>query len=125
MAQIVLIVDDESMTRDLLRLMLRPAGYEICEAEDGVDALEKIEQHRPDVVLLDVMMPRLDGLSTCQRLRTQQETQNLPVIMFSANTSFSAIEEGMAAGASRYLTKPVARRVLIDTIQEFLGKPGT
>ncbi|MBE2198514.1 MAG: response regulator [Anaerolinea sp.] len=121
MAQLVLIVDDESMTRDLLRMMLTPVGYEICEAEDGEEALQKIEATPPDIVLLDVMMPNMDGLTLCHHLRGHQATAQLPIIMLSAKTNFNSIEEGLNAGANKYLTKPIARKVLLATIQELLG----
>jgi CheY-like chemotaxis protein len=119
----VLIVDDEPMTRDLLRMMLRPAGFDIFEAEDGVDALEKIKQRQPDVIILDVMMPNLDGINTCIALRQQPETADLPVLMLSAKTHLNAVEEGMRAGATRYLSKPVSRKELIDHINDVLGVP--
>lgn len=121
MAQTVLIVDDESMTRDLLRMMLTPAGFEILEAEDGLDALEKLDSVIPDIVLLDVMMPNMDGITLCQRLRDNGTTANLPVIMLSAKTNLNAIEEGLSAGANKYLTKPIARKILLSTIRELIA----
>lgn len=119
----VLVVDDEPMTRDLLRMMLRPAGFEVFEAEDGLDALKKIKKCRPDIVVLDVMMPNLDGISTCQALREDPATATLPVIMLSAKTHFNAVEEGMRAGATKYLSKPVSRKDLIQHITEILTMP--
>ncbi|MEM7111822.1 MAG: response regulator [Chloroflexota bacterium] len=114
----VLIVDDEQGTRELLRLMLEFAGYDIYEAVDGLDALEKVKLVQPDVILLDVMMPNLDGLEVCRRLRSQPATAKLPIIMVSAKIQVEAIREGLAAGATRYLTKPVSRANLVETIRE-------
>ena len=116
----VLIVDDEPGTRELLRLMLEFAGYDVFQAEDGLDALEKIKQVQPDVVLLDVMMPHMDGLEVCRHLRSDPATAELPVIMVSAKIQVDAIREGLDAGANRYLTKPVSRNNLLETIREVL-----
>lgn len=122
----VLIVDDESMTRDLLRLMLERAGFDISEAEDGLQALLMVAEEVPDVLLLDVMMPNMDGLTVCEKLRAQAETAVLPIILLSARNSPESISEGMKAGATRYLGKPVAYEKLVKTIHEVLeGTPST
>ncbi len=117
----VLVVDDEQMTRDLLRLMLKPAGFEIFEAEDGLEALEKLAVLVPDVVLLDVMMPNMDGIATCQEIRRNPNTAALPVVMLSAKTHGTAVNEGLAAGANDYLSKPIARKKLIEVITLLLN----
>lgn len=119
----ILIVDDEAMTRDLLRLMLKGTGFTIYEAEDGFKALEKIAAHKPDVMILDVMMPGLDGLAVCRQLRAEAETADLPIIMLSAKTTHAAIQDGLAAGADKYLTKPVGFKELVSNIREVMGEP--
>jgi len=116
----VLVVDDEPMTRTLLQLMLAPADCEVIEAEDGLDALEKIKAGLPDVVVLDVMMPNMDGLTLCRILRQDPHTAELPIILLSAKTNAEAIQEGLLAGANKYLTKPVARHDLVVSIEEVL-----
>jgi two-component system response regulator RpaA len=116
----ILIVDDEPMTRNLLRLMLERAGFEISEAEDGLKALLMVAEQSPDVLLLDVMMPNMDGLTVCEKLRAQAETAVLPIILLSARISPEAAQEGMEAGATRYLGKPISRQELINTIHEVL-----
>lgn len=121
MKQSVLIVDDEPMTRDLLRLMLERAGYDISEAEDGIDALEKIKDSTPDAVILDVMMPHMDGITVCEILRREEATADLPIIMLSARTHLDAIEKGLRAGATRYLSKPVSRQDLIQNVREVIA----
>ena len=120
MAWSVLVVDDEPMTRTLLQLMLAPADCEVIEAEDGLDALEKIKAGLPDVVVLDVMMPNMDGLTLCRILRQDPHTAELPIILLSAKTNAEAIQEGLLAGANKYLTKPVARHDLVVSIEEVL-----
>lgn len=123
MSKTVLVVDDEEMTRDLLRLMLKGTGFTIYEAEDGYIALEQVAACKPDIMILDVMMPGLDGLAVCRTLRAQPQTADLPVIMLSAKTTPTAIQEGLDAGADKYLTKPVGFKELLNNIQEVLGEP--
>lgn len=114
----ILVVDDEPAARDLLRLMLQTAGHTMYEAGNGQEALTKAVARSPDVILLDVMMPHMDGLTACRHLRTNPVTADLPIIMFSAKANWSAIEEGLDAGANKYLTKPISRKELLQTIDQ-------
>ncbi len=116
----ILIVDDEPLTRNLLRLMLERAGFDTSEAEDGLKALLMMAEQSPDVLLLDVMMPNMDGLTVCEKLRAQPETAVLPIILLSARTSPEAVRAGLDAGATKYLSKPINRKELINTIHEVL-----
>ncbi|MCA9954744.1 MAG: response regulator [Ardenticatenaceae bacterium] len=116
----ILIVDDEAMTRNLLRLMLERAGFKILEAEDGVQALEVVAAESPDLLILDVMMPNVDGITVCETLRAEAETAVLPIILLSARTSPEAVQLGMKAGADRYLSKPISREELIRNVREVL-----
>ena len=118
----VLVVDDEYMTRDLLRMMLERAGYTVYEAEDGLDALQQIELNQPDIMVLDAMMPRMDGFATVKAIRGGEEATNLPIIMLSAKAHRSAVEEGLKAGANRYLAKPISHKELVKHIKDVLGK---
>lgn len=120
MAWSVLVVDDEPMTRTLLQLMLAPADYEVYEAGDGFEALEKIEEHQPDILVLDVMMPNMDGMTLCRTLRGREDTADIPIILLSAKTTPESIQEGLLAGANRYLTKPVSRKDLLVSLEELL-----
>jgi DNA-binding response OmpR family regulator len=90
-------------------------------AEDGLDALEKIPKCQPDILILDVMMPRMDGLTLCRRLRGVRETAELPIIMLSGKAHHEAIQEGLRAGANRYLVKPTGLDELTRNIDEVLG----
>ena len=124
MSRSILLVDDEPQTRDLLRLMLKRDGYEVFEAEDGYEALEKVKTIMPDMVLLDVMMPDIDGLTVCKRIRQDEMLSAMPVLMLSARTHMEAVEKGIIAGATRYLTKPIGRKELLRHIREvFDGIP--
>ncbi|PID87139.1 MAG: response regulator [Chloroflexi bacterium] len=122
MVKSVLVVDDEQMTRTLLQLMLASAEYEVLEASDGFEALEKIAKQKPDIIVLDVMMPNMDGITLCHKLRSREDdTADIPVILLSAKTNPEAIQEGLFAGANRYLTKPVSRKDLLESLAELLS----
>jgi CheY-like chemotaxis protein len=116
----LLIVDDEPVTQDLLRLMLEPAGFRVTEAENGLVALQKIEENKPDIMILDVMMPFMDGITVCKKIRSNPKTADLPIIMLSGKTHLNAVEEGLQAGANRYLAKPMSRADLIQNLREVL-----
>jgi CheY-like chemotaxis protein len=118
----VLVVDDEPLTRNLLRLMLEPAGYRVSGAEDGFEALEKARDLHPDIVILDVMMPAMDGISVCQQIRRDIEMSDMPIIMLSGKVHRDAIQEGLAAGANRYLAKPMSRTGLLQELREVLDE---
>ncbi|MBX3060169.1 MAG: response regulator [Anaerolineae bacterium] len=120
MTQSVLVVDDEPMARTLLRLMLIRAGFNVTEAEDGFDALDKVRKNRPDVILLDVMMPGMDGFAVCERLRNDVDTAALPIIMLSAKTDLGSINRGLRVGATVYLTKPISPEDLTRHVLEAL-----
>ena len=120
LTQSVLIVDDEPMARTLLRLMLVRAGFNVSEAEDGFDALEKVQASQPDIILLDVMMPGMDGFTVCEELRQRKETSKLPIIMLSAKTDLDSINKGLRVGATKYLTKPISPEDLTRHVKEAL-----
>ena len=120
MKQSVLIVDDEPMTLNLLRMMLEPVGFSVTGVEGGVEALEKVNISRPDVMILDVMMPDMDGITVCKTLRNAPETADLPIVMLSGKTHLNAEAEGLAAGANKYLFKPMSRSDLINSLRAVL-----
>lgn len=121
MSKSILVVDDEPMTRTLLRMMLAPANFQVFEAEDGADAIEKVREHMPDIIIMDVMMPNMNGLDACQVIRSDETISHIPILILSAKTHPKAVEEGLEAGATRYLTKPVSRVVLLQHVQEVLS----
>jgi adenylate cyclase len=104
---LVLVVDDEEANRMLLRDPLEVHGYEIIEAENGEQALQKVQQRSPDVILLDVMMPRMDGFEVCRRLKKDPHTAHIPILIVTALSERMERMMGIAAGASDFLTKPV------------------
>ncbi len=109
------------MARTLLRLMLVRAGFEVREAEDGYDALNKVKSDVPDLMILDVMMPGIDGFAVCEALRGDQKTAGLPIIMLSAKTDVESVNRGLRLGATKYLTKPVSPDDLTRHVREALS----
>lgn len=116
----ILLVDDDPALRGLLRQMLELGGYIVHEAEDGLDALKKLENIDPDVLVLDVMMPNMDGVTLCKKMRSDVSTMNIPIIMLSGKTQDKAVQEGLEAGANKYLKKPISFTDLISHVKEVL-----
>ena len=116
----ILLVDDDPALRGLLRQMLELGGYIVHEAEDGLDALKKLENIDPDVLVLDVMMPNMDGVTLCKKMRSDVNTMNIPIIMLSGKTQDKAVQEGLDAGANKYLKKPISFTDLISHVKEVL-----
>jgi CheY-like chemotaxis protein len=103
----VLVVDDEEQNRALLRDLLEAHGFEVTEAENGAMALEKVAQNRPDVILLDLMMPEMDGFEVCRRLKADLNTAHIPILLVTALSERKERMMGIAAGANDFLTKPI------------------
>jgi DNA-binding response OmpR family regulator len=116
----VLVVDDELDLTELVRINLEIAGYEVTTAADGARALDSIRERRPDVVLLDVMMPVLDGWGVLASLQADETLADLPVVMLTALSGERDVIRGHLSGAVRYLTKPFDVHTLLDTITEAL-----
>ncbi|MHC0430996.1 response regulator [Streptomyces sp. O3] len=113
----VLVVDDNKVIRQLIRVNLELEGFEVVTAADGVECLDAVHQVRPDVVTLDVVMPRLDGLRTAARLRADARTRNLPVVIVSACTQYE-VENGLEAGVDAFLAKPFEPVELVRTVRQ-------
>lgn len=120
MAYKILIVDDEPSIRRLLQVNLERANYIVEQACDGVEALEKITANKPDLIILDVMMPRMDGFETLKQLMSNPGTSAIPVIMLTAKASDKDIFSGWAAGVSAYLTKPFNPKELLTFTERVL-----
>lgn len=122
--QTVLVVDDEFAIRDMLRMALELAGYRCIEAENIHDAHCLIVDDRPDIVLLDWMLPGGSGLELLRRLKRDDSTRDLPVIMLTAKTAEDNVIQGLDAGADDYISKPFAPRQLIARINALLRRAG-
>lgn len=116
----VLVVDDDDEIRHMLCMLLQLTGYDTDQAVDGLDAQSKIRQNQPDIIILDVMMPNMDGITLCKLLRAEEPTACLPIIMLSGKTDGDAIAEGLQVGADRYLTKPTGLDILTETMNDLL-----
>jgi DNA-binding response OmpR family regulator len=113
----VLVVDDDPGMREVLGGILEIEGVEVCFATDGKDAIPKTLAEKPDLILLDVNMPKLNGLTFCRAIRTGTETRNIPVIIVSALTAKGRIEECMEAGADDFLGKPFLMEELLIRVR--------
>jgi len=116
----ILVVDDILANQKLLRETLEPEGYEVLMASDGTTALELTHTAHPDVILLDVQMPGLDGFETCRRLKEHEATRNLPVIFITANDDPESLSEGFRAGAVDFVTKPFRREEVLLRVETHL-----
>jgi DNA-binding response OmpR family regulator len=121
MTKRVLIVDDEPNIVLSLEFLMEQSGYEVAVARDGEEALGQIASFRPDLVLLDIMLPRMNGYEVCQKIRANPDWAGVRVLMLSAKGREVEVSKGLALGADGYVTKPVSTRDLIDQVQRLLG----
>ena len=117
----VLIVDDEPLNVDYIEQRLEDLNYEIITAADGQEALDKIKSEHPDLVLLDLMMPVLDGFAVLSEVKADPSLRETPVIIISADHDSKSIVRGIKQGADDYLTKPVNAELLMKKVKDFLG----
>jgi DNA-binding response OmpR family regulator len=113
----ILVVDDNRITTKLLRRYLEANGYEASESYDGVDCLEKVEERHPDAIVLDVMMPRLDGYETVKRLKAQDATNHIPVVIVTALNDVANQIKSIEAGADDFLSKPIEEKLLVAKVR--------
>ncbi len=123
MARIV-VADDDADIRDLVVFKLQHSGHDVVAVGDGASALEVCRTRAPDLLVLDVMMPGLSGLETCRALRSDPRTATIPVILLTARAQQGDVEEGYAAGADDYVTKPFSPRELAFRVASLLGGEG-
>jgi DNA-binding response OmpR family regulator len=114
----VLVVDDDALTLEILRTILDLEDFDVRTATDGPSALAAVREERPDVVVLDVMMPGMSGLDVCAELRSEPATKDLPIILLTARDADADRKSGLESGADAYLTKPFSPLKLIATIAE-------
>jgi DNA-binding response OmpR family regulator len=120
-SRLVLVADDDEDILVLVRTVLERAGYEVVAARNGVEATAAAQQRRPDLAVLDVAMPELDGLEVLRRLRADASTSDVPVLLLSARVQEDDVAEGFATGANAYMQKPFSPRELSDRVSELLG----
>ncbi|MGB0127149.1 MAG: response regulator [Rhodocyclaceae bacterium] len=117
----VLIVDDEQNIVISLEFLMKREGFEVFVAADGDAALEQIEARKPDLVLLDVMLPKKNGFEVCQQIRTMPDMQGTKVIMLTAKGRDTEVAKGLALGADAYMTKPFSTKELVAQVKSMLG----
>jgi CheY-like chemotaxis protein len=122
MSHAILLVDDDRDLRTLMSLILKHAGYDIYQAANGHEALQITETTAIDLFIVDVMMPEMNGFELCVHLRANPNTENHPIFLLSARKDRDSINEGLASGASLYLTKPIETPDLIDHIKQYLAE---
>ena len=122
MAHKILVVDDEPPIVRLMEFILARQGHEMIVAVNGQEALEKVRAHRPDLVLLDIMMPRVDGYEVARTLRADPEFAEIPVIMLSAKAQEEDIQKGLNVGVNEYITKPFSPEHLVHVVADHLSR---
>jgi len=118
----ILVVEDDSDLVELLRFNLKKEGYALATASDGIEALKKAHSIRPDLILLDLMLPELDGFAVCEILRRDPKTAAIPIIILTAMSSQLSRFNGLDAGANVYLTKPFSHKYLRQVVRELLQR---
>ncbi len=121
MAKKILIADDEPNIVASLEFLMRQKGYEVRVVNNGIDAFQAVSEFLPDLLLLDVMMPRMSGYDVCQRVRANADWQHVKIVMLSAKGREAEVSKGLAVGADAYVTKPFSTRDLVAKVAEMLG----
>ncbi len=116
----ILVVDDNEQNLELLVAYLETLGCPVVTAVDGVDALDKVVAERPDLILLDIMMPRMSGFEVCRKIKSDPTTRDIPVIMVTALNELTDIERGVESGTDDFITKPVNRLELTTRVKSLL-----
>ncbi|MCG8364720.1 MAG: response regulator [Pseudanabaenales cyanobacterium] len=116
----VLVVEDSSAQREMITELLRGSGLKVTVASDGVEALERIQVQPPDLVVLDIVMPRMNGYEVCRRIKADPATQNVPVVMCSSKGEEFDRYWGMKQGADAYIAKPFQPTELVGTVKQLL-----
>jgi DNA-binding response OmpR family regulator len=115
------VVDDDRVIQQLVEVNLELEGHDIATASNGEEALEQAVVFRPDMIILDVMMPRMDGREVCRRLKADPQTREIPIVFLSARAQEMDVNSGLEIGASAYLTKPFDPADLLDTVERVLA----
>lgn len=117
----ILVVDDDAVNRDILKTRLEAAGYEVTEAGNGEEGIGLAQKLPPDLIILDVMMPKVDGLLACRILKSDEKTKGIPIVMLTARSQQLEELRGWESGADEYLTKPCDHQRLLAAVAQFLA----
>lgn len=117
----ILVVDDEVEAVKMMRIVLETSGYEVIGAHEGQEALKKAREENPDLIILDLMLPKMDGYKVCGLLKKDSRYAKIPIVMFTARVQEEDIQLGKELGADAYITKPFEPQALLGKIKELLG----
>ena len=115
----VLVIDDSNTIRRSAEIFLKQGGHEVLLAEDGFDALSKVNDHKPDLIFCDILMPRLDGYQTCAIIKRNSHFSSVPVVMLSSKDGVFDKARGRMVGSQQYLTKPFTKDQLLQAVEQF------
>lgn len=121
MAKKIMVVDDEPYIARVIKFKLEQEGYTVISANDGQSGLQKIKEEKPDLVLLDVMMPGLSGYEVCQKIKEDADLAGIPVVILTAKGQERDREQGLTMGASDYITKPFSPNRLLELVKNMIG----
>ncbi|HIP92144.1 MAG TPA: response regulator [Thermotoga sp.] len=121
MPKMILLVDDSDVLRKITSFNLKKQGYEVVEARDGIEALEKLEELKPDLMILDIMMPRLDGFNVLKKMQENDEWKDIPVIVLTAKGGEEDEELALSLGAKKVMTKPFSPIQLLEEVRKEIG----
>ena len=119
----ILIIEDEADMMEMVKFRLEASGFEVICASDGEAGLDKAAKENPDLILLDLMLPRIDGYKVCRELKSDEGYRRIPIVIFTARASEREREMGLDCGAEAYITKPFEPQALVDKINELLEQP--
>lgn len=117
----VLIVDDEPNIIMSLDFLIRKEGYELFMARNGAEAMEQVEKHLPDLIILDIMMPDIDGYEVCRQIKNNEKTAHIKIVFLSAKSKQSDVQKGLDLGADKYITKPFSTKFLMKEINAIIN----
>lgn len=117
---VIMIVDDSKTIRKTAETLLTRAGFKVVTAEDGFEALAKISEHNPELIFVDIMMPRLDGYQTCALIKNNEHFRATPVVMLSSKDGLFDKAKGRIVGSDDYVTKPFSKNEILEVVQRYL-----
>jgi DNA-binding response OmpR family regulator len=118
----ILLVDDADTILMMEQMILKKAGYDLITAKDGQEAVEKAVTERPDLILMDIIMPRMNGFDACKQLRSQETTKAIPIVMVTTRGEEKNVETGYASGCDDYITKPLNGLEVLTKVKNYLGE---
>lgn len=120
MTRKILLADDDAEMREMLASMLESEGYAVIQAENGLEAVEMARKELPALVMLDIHMPKMDGLTACREIKSDKVTRNVPVVMLTVEGSINEIQQAISYGAKTYITKPSSKAEILKVVKSII-----